>query len=104
MNSAIIAIVEHESNSKPLYMCASDPIPQTCIYYWERACRMYANNKDIPVDKIIKHMLDGFEDIHFVNWIELDCDHLESLTLKEFMKVFVKCTCPCIGRMTSSPA
>jgi hypothetical protein len=87
MNSAIIAVVEHESNSKPPYMRAGDPTPQTCVD-WERACKKYANNKDIASDKIVKRTLDGIEDVRFVNWIELDRERFEAMTLEEFMKLF----------------
>ncbi|KIM73627.1 hypothetical protein PILCRDRAFT_15062 [Piloderma croceum F 1598] len=83
-NSAVIAVVEHKSNSKSPYMCAGDPTPQTCVD-WERACTKYANNKDISTDKIVKRTLDSIEDIHFVNWIKLDCALFEAMTLKEFM-------------------
>jgi hypothetical protein len=89
INSAIIAIVEQESNLKPLYMRANDPTPQTCVD-WERACKRFANDKDIPVDKIIKCALDGIEDVHYVNWIELERKHFEVMTLEEFMMLFHK--------------
>ncbi|KIM88342.1 hypothetical protein PILCRDRAFT_85536 [Piloderma croceum F 1598] len=48
-----VATVDQESNSKPRapYMCPGNPDLQTCID-WERDCRRYANNKDIPVDTI----------------------------------------------------
>jgi hypothetical protein len=64
--SGRLATVDQESNSKPPYMHVGDPSPQTCIN-WERACKCYANNKDIPTDKIVKRTLDGFEDVCFVN-------------------------------------
>jgi len=87
LNSAVLGIVEQESNSKPPYMRAGDPTPQTCVD-WERACRRYANNKDIPADKVVKCMLDGIEDICFVDWIELDCNHMEAMMQEEFMTLF----------------
>jgi hypothetical protein len=98
-NSAMIAIVEQESNSKPPYMRAGDPTPQTCVD-WERACKHFMNNKDIPADKVVKHTLDGIEDIHFVNWIELECEDFEGMTLEEFMTLFVRHIFQTIGKTT----
>ena len=92
-NSAVIAVVEHESNSKPPYMRAGDPTPQTCVD-WERACRKYANNKDIAADKIIKCTLDGIEDVRYIDWIELNCARFEAMTLDKFMTVFCKTHSP----------
>jgi hypothetical protein len=88
-NSATIAIVKQESNSKPPYMCAGDPTPQTCVD-WERACRRFANHKDILGDKIVKRTLDGIKDIRFVNWIELEREMFEAMTLETFMTLFRK--------------
>ena len=90
INSAVIAVVEQESNSKPLYMRAGDPTPQTCVE-WERACKKYANNKDILADKIVKCTLDGIEDI---DWIELDHEHFKAMTLEGFMTIFCKTYLP----------
>jgi hypothetical protein len=92
-NSAIVAVVEQESNSKPPYMRAGDPTAQTCVD-WERACKKYANNKDIPADKVVKRTLDGIEDVRFIDWIELDRAHFEGMTLDEFMAVFRKTHLP----------
>jgi hypothetical protein len=92
-NSANVSIVEQESNSKPLYMCAGDPTPQTCID-WECACRRYTNNKDIPADKVAKHTVDGFEDVCLGDWLELDREHFEAMMLEEFMVVFHKTYLP----------
>jgi hypothetical protein len=85
-NSATVAVVEQESNSKLPYMCAG--IPQTCIN-WECACMKYAN-KDIPTNKVVKWMLDSIGDVCFIDWIELDHPHFEVMTLEEFMTVFHK--------------
>jgi hypothetical protein len=74
-------------------MRAGDPTPQTCID-WVRACNRYANNKDIPADKLVKRTLDGIEDIRFINWIELDRERFEAMTLTEFMVVFRKTNLP----------
>ena len=52
------------------------------------------NNKDIAADKIVKHMLEGIEDGHYINWIELDCARFEAMTLDEFMIVFCKTHLP----------
>jgi hypothetical protein len=79
-NSAIMATVEQDSNSKPPYMRPGDPTPQTCVD-WERACKRYANTKDIPADKVVKRTLDGIEDVRFIEWIELDRDRFEAMTL-----------------------
>jgi hypothetical protein len=68
-------------------------LPQTCVD-WERACKKYANNKDIPIDKIVKRTLDGIEDVRFIDWIELDRQHFENMTLDEFMTVFRKTHLP----------
>jgi hypothetical protein len=92
-NSATIAIVEQESNSKPPYMRVGDPTPQTCVD-WERACKCFVNNKDIPADKVVKRTLDGIEDIHFVNWIKLEREDFEGMTLEEFMMLFRKMHLP----------
>ena len=70
-------------------MRAGDPTPQTCVN-WERACRKYVNNKDIAADKVVKHTLDGIEDVRFIYCIELDHTHFEVMTLDEFMVVFRK--------------
>jgi hypothetical protein len=85
--SGITAIIEQESNSKPPYMHAGDPNPQTCVN-WERTCKHYADNKDIPADKIVKHILHGFEDACFINWIEIDCEHFEAMALDKFMMIY----------------
>jgi len=61
-------------------MRAGDPTAQTCVD-WEHACRRYANNKVIPADKLVKRMLDGIEDVRFIDWIELDRPHFEAMTL-----------------------
>ena len=92
-NSATVAIVEQESNSKPPYMRPGDPTAQTCVD-WERACRKYANNKDIPANKVVKRTLDGIEDVRFIDWIELDRPYFEAMTLDEFMTVFRKTHLP----------
>src|SRR6266436_2061575 len=83
----VVAAVDQELNSKLPYMCAGDPSAQTCAN-WECACKHYANNKDIPTNKIVKHTLDGIEDVHFVNWLELDRECFEAMTLDEFMTIF----------------
>jgi hypothetical protein len=88
-------------------MRVGDPTAQTCVD-WEHACKKYANNKDIPVNKIVKRMLDGIEDVRFIDWIELDRQHFEDMTLEEFMAVFRKTHLPphwqddtriCLSRM-----
>ena len=61
-NLATVAVVQQESNSKPLYMCAGDPMAQTCVD-WEHMCKRYVNNKDIPADKVVKCTFDRIEDI-----------------------------------------
>ena len=61
-NLTIMAIVEQELNSRPLYMHSGDPMLQTCIN-WERVCKRCANTKDIPANKVVKHMLDSIEDV-----------------------------------------
>src|ERR1700683_3442664 len=75
-----------------------NPIPNHLICVQviplHRACRKYANNKDIAPDKIVKCTLDGIEDVHYVNWIELDCAHIEAMTLKDFMEIFRKMHLP----------
>jgi hypothetical protein len=110
-NLAVTAVVEHDSNSKPPYMRAGDPTPQMCVD-WERACRKYVNNKDIPVNKIVKRTLDGIEDVHFGGWIELDCKCFEAMTLEAFMAEFHKTHLPAhwqdetritLSRMTQDP-
>jgi hypothetical protein len=88
-NSAMITVVVQELNLKPPYVRAGDPTLQTCVD-WERACKRFTNNKDIPPDKIVKCTLDGFEDIHFINWIELECEDFEAMTLQVFMALFCK--------------
>jgi hypothetical protein len=104
-------MVDQESNSKPLYIHVGDLNPKTCID-WECACRHYANNKDIPANKIVKCTLDGIEDVHFVNWIGLDREHLEAMTLDEFMTLFCNThlapnwqdnTCITLSCMTQDP-
>ena len=92
-NSTTLAVVEQDSNSKPPYMRAGDPTPQTCVD-WERACKRFANNKDIPADKIVKRTLDDIEDVRFVNWIELEREEFEAMTLEEFMALFRKTHLP----------
>jgi hypothetical protein len=92
-NSATVAIVEQESNSKPPYMRPGDPSAQTCVD-WERACRKYANNKDIPANKVVKRTLNGIEDVRFIDWIELNRPYFEAMTLDEFMTVFRKTHLP----------
>jgi hypothetical protein len=78
-NSARIAVVEQDLNLKPPYMHAGDPMPQTCVDQ-ESTCKICANNKDIPADKIVKHTINGIKDIHFVNWIKLECEDFEAMT------------------------
>src|ERR1700729_3941919 len=85
--SSVIAMVDQESNSKPLYMHMGNLNLKTCVD-WECACRCYANNKDILADKTVKCTLDGIKDVHFVNWIELNCEHFKAITLDEFMTLF----------------
>ncbi|KIM75037.1 hypothetical protein PILCRDRAFT_92342 [Piloderma croceum F 1598] len=80
--SGTTATVDQELNSKPPYMCAGDLSLQTCVD-WECACKHYANNKDIPANKIVKHTLDGFEDVCFVNWLELDHERFKATTLDD---------------------
>jgi hypothetical protein len=93
LNSATLAVIEQESNSKPPYMRPSDPTPQTCVD-WERACWRFANNKDIPADKVFKWTLDGIEDVRFVDWIKLEHEHFKAMTLKDFMTLFCKMHLP----------
>jgi hypothetical protein len=88
-NSVTVAVIEQKLNSKPPYMHTGDLTAQTCMD-WECACKKYANKKDIPVNKIVKCTLDGIEDIHFIDWIELDHQHFKDMTLEEFMTVFYK--------------
>ena len=68
-------------------MCVGGPNPQTCIN-WKRACKCYADNKDIPVNKIIKCTLGGIEDVHFINWIKFEHEHIDGMTLEESMTLF----------------
>jgi hypothetical protein len=105
------AVIKQDSNLKPPYMRAGDPTPQTCVD-WERACKKYPNTKDIPADKVMKCTLNGIEDIHFIEWIKLDHEHFEAISLTEFMAVFRKMhlpahwqdvTCIALSCMTQDP-
>jgi hypothetical protein len=98
-NSAVIAVVEQDSNSKPPYMRAGDPTPQSCVD-WERACKRYANTKDIPADKVVKRTLDGIEDVRFIEWIELDRERFEAMTSLNLWPFSAKLISPPTGRTT----